>query len=130
MRIRCIAFDLMYAAKEFSRGMTQPTAADLQQLTHVDRYPTRKGRVAVLVHDQVYGEGEKMVETMVTVLGDTTTPGAPVNQPSANGGVLFEGTNPRHTWWTTRATVAMSSGETELSGCVKAYADALAVVSG
>ena len=106
--------------------MTLPTTADVMQLKHIGRYLIGKPRVAMMFKDQVQNEGA----TMVTVRGDTDYAGCPVSRRSTNGGIVFDGCNPLHAWSTTQATVAMSSGEAELYGCVKASAEGLGVVSG
>ena len=116
-------FDILYPTKECLRGMQNPTTADLKQLKHIGRCLCGKGRVALKFVEQ-------SEQTSCLALGGTDYAVCPMTRRSTNGGIVLDGVNPLHAWSSTQAVVAMSSGEAELYGCVKAAAEGLGTTAG
>ena len=92
--------------------MQCPTDLDLKQLKHIGRYLRGRPRAALRYVDQEEG-------LPCTALGDWDFGGCLVTRRSTNGGIALDGRNTLVAWSTTQSVLSMSTGESELYGCVK-----------
>ena len=104
--------DCQYAAKEICRWMSSPTEGSLAALKRLGRYLVEARRV-------VYRYEWQSV-THIDVYTDTDWAGCPKTRRSTSGGGLVVGSHLIKSWSTTQADVALSSGEAEYYGAVKA----------
>ena len=114
--------DIAFAAKELCREFAQPTKSSYARLKRLARYLKGKPR---LVWKFPYQD-----ETSeLTVFVDTDFAGCMKTRRSTSGGAALRGTHLIKAWSTTQTTVALSSGEAELSGIVKGSTQAIGLRS-
>ena len=104
--------DIQYAAKEASRGMSDPTMGDWRNLKRLGRYLIGKERHAIVYRYQGPIHA-------VTIWSDSDHAGCVRTRKSTTGGVCMLGTHTIKTWSTTQSVIALSSGEAEYYGMVK-----------
>lgn len=113
--------DASYSSKELCREFSQPNGQSLIKLKRLGRYYAGKPR---LVYKYNFAtEPTKYVE----VYCDTDFAGCTVTRRSTSGGcALVNGALVKH-WSKTQSTIALSSGEAELSGIGSGMAQALGI---
>ena len=116
--------DIQYTVKELSRHMANPRRCDLGRLKRLARYLAGRPRIKVQYLYQTEEEGNQ-----ITVYSDTDFAGCRETRKSTSGGVLMIGKHLIKTWSSTQSVIAMSSGEAEYYGMVKAAAQALGISS-
>ena len=113
--------DCSYASKELCREFGQPNGQSLTKLKRLGRYYVGKPRL-VLKFDFAAKPAE-----FVEVYCDTDFAGCTTTRRSTSGGcALVNGALVKH-WSRTQPTIALSSGEAELSGIGSGMAQALGV---
>ena len=110
--------DIQYAAKEISRGMASPTQGDLIRLKRLGRYLINHPR---LVFHYPFRDAPKSIR----VYSDTDWAGCIKTRKSTQGGVVLLGGCCIKSWSSTQSLIALSSGEAEYYGVVKASSVAL-----
>jgi hypothetical protein len=110
--------DCQYACKEICRFMAKPTQASWQAMKRLCRY---LGGLPRLVWRFRLQEDEG-----VTVYSDTDWAGCVRTRKSTSGGCIVTGSHLIKTWSSTQSSVALSSGEAEFYGVVKAAGYGLA----
>ena len=110
--------DIQHAVKELSRGMANPTVGNAKALKRLGRYLKDRRRVVTMFNYQD-------ATTELTVWTDTDFAGCTKTRKSTTGGVLTHGKHPLKTWSSTQSVIALSSGEAEYYGMVKAAGVAL-----
>jgi hypothetical protein len=105
--------DMQFAAKEISRFMSAPEPCDWRSAKRLARYLKDHKRVVV---DFKYQEMPKEV----VVWSDTDFAGCGKTRKSTSGGVVMLGEHCLKTYSQTQETIALSSGESEFYGIVKA----------
>ena len=113
--------DIGFAVKELSRRMSEPTEADWEALKKLGRYLVDKSRCIVKFpyQDEV---------KVLTTWSDTDFAGCKRTRRSTSGGVAQIGEHCVKTWSQTQAVVAMSSGEAEYYGMVRASSVGLGLI--
>jgi hypothetical protein len=114
--------DIAFAVKELCRGMSAPTARDLEALKRLARYLLGKPRV-------VFHYAWQRAPESLDVYTDSDWAGCVKTRKSTTGGALLRGRHVLKTWSGTQATIALSSAEAELIAAVKGAAEGLAVRS-
>ena len=109
--------DLQFAAKEICRWMSAPTELAWQGLKRLGRYIVGLPR---LVYKYPWQDA-----STVDVYSDTDWSGCPVTRKSTSGGCIMIGSQVIKTWSSTLASVALSSGEAEFYGVVRAAGQGL-----
>ena len=104
--------ELQFAAKEVCRWMSAPTEASLNALKRLGRYVAGHRRM-------VFKYPWQRVDRIDTY-SDTDWAGCPKTRKSTSGGCLMLGRHLLKSWSSTQASVALSSGEAEFYGVVKA----------
>jgi len=113
--------DLSFAAKDVSRGMANPSEADMIRLKRIIRYVKGRPRLTMLFKWQ-----ER--PGCVRVYSDSDWAGCTKTRRSTSGGVIMHGSHCLHHWSSTQVTVAASSGEAELNALNKAVAECIAII--
>ena len=113
--------DIGFAVKELSRRMSEPTEADWEALKKLGRYLVDKSRCIIRFpyQDEV---------KVLTTWSDTDFAGCKRTRRSTSGGVAQIGEHCVKTWSQTQAVVAMSSGEAEYYGMVRASSVGLGLI--
>ena len=114
--------DIQYAVKEVCRKMASPDEAAWGQLKRVARYLKGEGRVCYEYSRQQYPEE-------IVVWSDTDFAGCKETRKSTSGGAIMIGRHCVKTWSTTQPKIALSSGEAEYGGIVKASSEGMGVQS-
>jgi len=114
--------DLGFAAKEISRGMAKPVEGDLIRLKRILRYLKGKPRMGI------YYAWQEPIDKL-TVFTDSDWAGCARTRRSTSGGLILLGGHLLTHWSSTQATVALSSGEAELNGVIKACSEALGMMN-
>ena len=104
--------DVQFACKEICRYMSKPTTGSWMALKRLCRYLVGLPRLIWKYRLQEDAE--------VAVYSDTDWAGCPRTRKSTSGGCILVGTHLIKTWSSTQQSVAMSSGEAEFYGAVKA----------
>ncbi len=104
--------DVQFAAKEICRWMSRPTEQALQGLKRLGRYLEGQPRV---VYEYRWQTAEGL-----EVYSDTDWAGCARTRKSTSGGCLMVGTHLIKSWSSTQNLIALSSGEAEFYGVVKA----------
>jgi hypothetical protein len=112
--------DIQYTVKELSRGMSSPKRCDMTRLKRLARYLVRAQRVKLMLRYMTLEEAKKL-----TVYSDTDFAGCRRTRKSTSGGVLMLGSHTIKTWSSTQSVIALSSGEAEYYGMVKAAAQGI-----
>ena len=102
--------------------MATPRREDLLRLRRLARYLVDAPR---LVSFLPFQDEVKLVKVYV----DTDFAGCPDTRRSTSGGCATKGKHVLKHWSCTQKAVTLSSGEAELSGCVKGAAEGLGLVS-
>ena len=105
--------DMQFAAKEISRFMSKPEGQDWRAAKRLARY--LKDQRRVVIEYKYQGMPKK-----VMVWSDTDFAGCRRTRKSTSGGVIMFGDHCLKTYSQTQETIALSSGESELYGIVKA----------
>ena len=114
--------DIMFATKEPTRKMSEPTESDWNKLVRLGRY--LKGRPRVLMWYKFQDE-----PSCIEGHSDTDWAGCRRTRRSTTGGYINFGSHVLKMWCKTQATVALSSAEAELYGIVRASAEVLGAKS-
>ena len=104
--------DAMFSAKEVCRFMSRPTNVAMTALKRLCRYLRSRPRL-------VYGFPIQHAQC-VEAYSDTDWAGCPRTRKSTSGGCLMIGSHIIKCWSATQASVALSSGEAEFYGVVRA----------
>ena len=104
--------DCQFAAKEICRWMSSPTQESLAALKRLGRFLVGMPRVVYTYKWQSASH--------IDVYSDTDWAGCPRTRRSTSGGALMLGTHLIKPWSSTQTPVALSSGEAEYYGTVKA----------
>ena len=115
--------DGAYSSKELCRDFSMPNENSLSKLKRLGRYYAGRPRLIYR-----FDFADKPVEH-VDIYCDTDFAGCSVTRRSTSGGcILVSGCLVKH-WSKTQSTIALSSGEAELSGIGSGIAQALGVQS-
>lgn len=114
--------DLMYAAKELTRAMSEPTTGDWNKVIRLGQYLLAKPRARRWFRYQ----GENVD---IAVHSDTDWAGCKTIRRSTTGGYAVVGGHLIKPWCKTQDTIALSSAEAELYGIVRASSEGLGLVS-
>ena len=114
--------DLAFAAKELCREFANPSRQSYGKLKRVARYLLGKPRLVWRFDFQ-----DPVSELQVMV--DTDFAGCQKTRRSTSGGCAQIGGHLIKAWSTTQTTIALSSGEAELTGIVKGAAQAIGLRS-
>ena len=114
--------DLQYAVKCACQCMSDPTWGGWKQLKRIGRY--LRGQPRLVMHYPWQKETKD-----VTVYSDSDWAGCKETAKSTSGGVVMQGRHLLKSWSSTQRTVALSSGEAELTAMVKATCEGLGVRS-
>jgi len=104
--------ELQFSAKEVCRWMASPTEASLNALKRLGRYVAGHKR---MVFHYPWQDVDR-----VDTYSDTDWAGCPKTRKSTSGGCLMLGRHLIKSWSSTQASIALSSGEAEFYGVVKA----------
>ena len=112
--------DIQYCGKECARGMSAPTVRHLEILKRCVRY--------LINHPNLkYVYRRQRMPTEFTIYSDTDWAGCPLTRKSTSGTIVLFGSHIIYTQSSTQAPIALSSGEAEFYGCVKAASRALGI---
>ena len=114
--------DVQYAAKEVSRGMASPTVGDAIKLKRLAKYLVKYLRA-------VFRYKFQKPPSRIRVFSDTDWAGCIKTRKSTQGGVVMLGGCAIKSWASTQALIALSSGEAEYYGVVKASSVGLGIKS-
>ena len=104
--------DCQFACKEICRWMAKPTNGSFEALKRLCRFLVGAPRL-VWKYNLQESSG-------ISIYSDTDWAGCPRTRKSTSGGCILVGTHLIKTWSSTQASVALSSGEAEFYGVVKA----------
>ena len=110
--------ELAFAAKELCRHFAHPTKAGVEALKRAARFLI--GLPRLVWHFPFQADTDHM-----RVFVDTDFGGCVHTRRSTSGGIAMLGTHSLKHWSTTQSTIALSSGEAELSGICKGASTAL-----
>jgi hypothetical protein len=110
--------DISFSSKELCRMFAVPTHASYAKLKRLVRY-------LVGVHRLVYVFDFQDCPTCADIYTDTDFAGCKETRRSTSGGVIMMGKHTIRHWSRTQTTIALSSGEAELSGIGSGIAEAL-----
>ena len=113
--------DIQFATKEICRGMCNPTRGDLKKLRRLTRYLITVPRVVMRYDWQE--DGYRMLGHT-----DSDFAGCRATAKSTSGGVISMGTHYLKSWSSTQKTIALSSGEAELTAVVKCSCECIGMV--
>ena len=102
--------------------MAKPRNKDLRQLIHLGRYLIGKPRI---VTQYAYQKDFKIMD----VWSDTDHAGCLETRKSTTGGIIMFGKHAIKHWSITQSLIALSSGEAEYYGCVRAASQLLGIKS-
>ena len=114
--------DIAFAAKEVCRDMACPTMRSWKKLKRIVRYLVRRPRVVNFYDFQDHVEE-------LTVFADANWAGCKTTRKSTSGGCVLRGGHLLRFWSKTQATIAQSSGESELLGAVRGGVEALGAMT-
>ena len=114
--------DIAFAATECCRRMSDPCSADMAKLKHLVRYLVGRPR---LVYDYPWSTELSKID----VHTDSDFAGCKETRKSTSGGALRIGPYLVKHWASTQKVIALSSGEAELYGTVRACAEAIGLRS-
>ncbi len=104
--------EIQFAAKEVCRWMSNPTEVSLNALKRLGRFVAGHKR---LVYHYPWQTADR-----VDTYSDTDWAGCPKTRKSTSGGCLMLGRHLLKSWSSTQTSIALSSGEAEFYGVVKA----------
>ena len=116
--------DTSFCTKELCREFAAPANASLQRLKRLGRFLVGAPRL-IYRYDWAHNEPDDTLTAIV----DTDFAGCRVSRRSTSGGLLMRGKHCLRHWSSTQTTVALSSGEAELSGICKGAANAIGMKS-
>ena len=114
--------DIQFAAKEVCRKMSSPDEDAWGKLKRLARYLAGESRVVYEYHRQ-------QTPSEIVVWSDTDFAGCKETRKSTNGGAIMLGGHCVKAWSSTQAKIALSSGEAEFGGIVKAASEGMGVQS-
>jgi len=114
--------DLSFAAKELSRSMAKPNEADTVRLKRTLRYLKGTPRMGIMYKWQ-------LPDAPIKIFTDSDWAGCQKTRRSTSGGMAMKGGHLLTHWASTQTSVALSSGEAELNGAVKAGSEALGIMN-
>ena len=114
--------DVQYAVKEIARKMAAPEDKDEEKLRRLALYLKGRPRAVTLFP---FDEVNLLERTKIRIFTDTDWAGCRRTRRSTTGGIILWENRMIKSWSTTQALVALSSGEAELYGTVKASAEGL-----
>ena len=114
--------DIRLADKELTRHMSKPRNKDYKQLVHLGKYLLGKPRI---VTKYEYQNNYKIID----VWSDTDHAGCLETRKSTTGGIIMFGNHSIKHWSSTQTLIALSSGEAEYYGCVRAGSHLLGISS-
>ena len=114
--------DVSYSTKELCRDFSVPNNTSYAKLKRLGRYCVGRPR---LVYRFAFQERPEYLDAYV----DTDFAGCSVTRRSTSGGVAMAGTCCLKHWSKTQSTIALSSGEAELSGIAYGTAQTLGLQS-
>ena len=109
--------DIGFASKECCRHMAKPRKLDYENLRRLARYLRSNPRMTYQYPWRESGE--------ITAYVDADFAGCIETRKSTSGGCLLVGGHLIKHWSSTQKTLALSSGESELTGILKGTAEAL-----
>ena len=112
--------DINYSTKELCREFAAPANSSFHRLKRVARFLVGKPR---LIYEYKWCHDEPM--DTIEALVDTDFAGCRATRRSTSGGLLMRGGHCIRHWSTTQTTVALSSGEAELSGICRGASNAI-----
>jgi hypothetical protein len=104
--------DIIFAAKEVCRFMSKPSDVAMMALKRLGRY--------LRDHPRLVFAYERQVADTIDVYSDTDWAGCTRTRKSTSGGCMLIGSHIIKTWSSTQASLALSSGEAEYYGVVRA----------
>jgi len=110
--------DLQFASKEACRGMADPCRGDVKKLKRLVRYLIDHPRLVI------HYKWQRRPWTSRTYT-DSDWAGCRRTAKSTSGGVIVIGSHYIRSWSSTQKTIALSSGEAELTAMVKASCEAI-----
>ena len=113
--------DIQYAVKELCRGMCTPTKGDVKKLRRLGRYLITTPRTVVRYNWQ--SEQDSLYS-----FSDSDFAGCRRTAKSTSGGVVMLGTHYIKSWSSTQKTIALSSGEAELTAVVKCSCETIGIL--
>ena len=114
--------DLSFSTKELCRDFSVPNNGSFNKLKRLGRYCVGHSR---LVYRFAFQDKPEFLDTYV----DTDFAGCAVTRRSTSGGVTMAGSCCLKHWSKTQSTIALSSGEAELSGIAYGTAQTLGLQS-
>lgn len=114
--------EIAYAAKELCRHFAHPTRAGVEALKRTARFLVGLPRV-------VWNFPFQRMTDAMNVYVDTDFGGCQTTRRSTSGGIAMRGRHPLKHWSLTQTTIALSSGEAELSGICRGASIALGLQS-
>ena len=114
--------DLQYAIKVLSTDMHSPTCLSMQNLVHVVRYCISHPRLVIMY---LWQPLPKFIDTEA----DSDFAGDRVTRKSTSGGVVVFGHSLIKSWSATQKVIALSTGEAEFYGSLKAASTSLGLQS-
>ena len=113
--------DIQFSTKEVCRGMCHPSKGDLRKLRRLARYLVTSPRQVIKYEFQnTVGE--------LTSFTDSDFAGCRKTARSTSGGIVMAGTHFLKSWSSTQKTVALSSGEAELTALVKCSCETIGIL--
>ena len=113
--------DIQFATKEICRGMCTPCKGDVKKLRRLARYLITVPRMVMNYYWQQ--DGRQMAGYT-----DSDFAGCRTAAKSTSGGVLTIGSHYIKSWSSTQKTIALSSGEAELTAVVKCSCETIGVI--
>ena len=104
--------DVQFSAKEVCRWMSAPTTSAWTALKRMVRFLVGLPRLIFRYPDQTVDH--------IDAYGDTDWAGCARTRKSTSGGCVMLGSHALKTWSSTQASVALSSGEAEFNGVIRA----------
>ena len=104
--------EISYASKELCRDFAKPTKMSWDKLKRLARFLVGQPRMVMWFGWQNDG-------SVLDAYTDTDFAGCHLTRRSTSGGIAMRGSHPIKHWSQTQTTVALSSGEAELTGICK-----------
>ena len=114
--------DIQFAVKCTCQCMSDPTRGGWKKVKRIGRY--LRGRPRLVLHYPWQKEADT-----ITVFSDSDWAGCRSTGKSPSGGIIVRGRHMLKSWSSTQRTVALSSGEAELTAMVRATSEGLGVRS-
>ena len=114
--------EISYAAKELCRHFAHPTRTGVEALKRAARFLVGMPRL-------VWNFPFQPMTDAMSVYVDTDFAGCQATRRSTSGGIAMRGRHPLKHWSLTQTTIALSSGEAELSGICRGASIALGLQS-